>query len=173
LLELQLQEYSHLVDEAKQSSADENRTKEAAIQALGEKIILVLDSDIAKYEPDQAFLLTSMYGFTAGSCYLLEQMSHTTELLLRLRIEAGDERGLFKLLRREGRKDPGLYVQVLRFFVDKASSKLPQADNNIASEDEDDDRWDSVLEVLSLIEKEGALSPMQVCILINIYLFRD
>lgn len=123
LLELHLAEYSRLAQSVSNNTAlDDQATndddeydrsgRQAAAAALGDKIMSLLDCETARYEPSQALLLTSAHGFAAGSCYLLEQMGHTTELLIRLRIEAADERGLFKLLRREGRKDPELYIQV-------------------------------------------------------------
>jgi hypothetical protein len=104
----------------------------------------LLDNESAKYEPSHALLLTNIYHFTPGSCYLLEQMTSTTELLLRLRIQANDEKGLFKILRREGRKDPELYVQVLRYFVEKTSVKY----NVSHTEDEDDDRYICIFNVV-------------------------
>ena len=41
---------------------------------------------------------------------------------MRIALEQRDEKAIFKVLRREGRKDAGLYVQVLRYFVQQAQS---------------------------------------------------
>lgn len=100
------------------------------LKAIEVKIMGILDGHASEYDFDRALLLTHSYGFDLGSRYLLEK-SLSTDLLLRMAIESGDERGIFKILRREGGKDPELYVQVLTYFVKKS----------ITSSQSDDDRF--------------------------------
>ena len=138
LLEIYLQEYFSL----KQSGS--NTT------SIEEKIMFLLDGFNADYDSSQALLLTHAYEFETGEKFLLEKMQ-CTELLLRMNIESGDEKGIFKILRKEGRKDPDLYVRVLSYLVEQSISTT-----------DNDDKWDSIIEVLGLIEKENILSPMNI-----------
>jgi len=110
----------------------------------------ILDGFNADYDSSQALLLTHAYEFETGEKFLLEKMQ-CTELLLRMNIESGDEKGIFKILRKEGRKDPDLYVRVLSYLVEQSISTT-----------DNDDKWDSIIEVLGLIEKENILSPMNI-----------
>jgi hypothetical protein len=114
------------------------------------------------------------FQFESGELFLLEKM-HSSDLILQKYIETGNEKGIMRVLRREGRKDPELYVQVLSYFVKLSMNFSSQTrehrdsdDDDDASEhasdesDEDEERWDLICEVLALIEKERVLTPMQV-----------
>lgn len=119
------------------------------------------------------------FQFESGELFLLEKI-HSSDLILQKYIETGNEKGILRVLRREGRKDPELYVQVLSYFV-KLSMTLPRPSQSNAprdsddddddpmedvseesDDDDDDEKWDLICEVLALIEKERILTPMQV-----------
>jgi hypothetical protein len=122
----------------------------------------ILDGVHVRYDPAHALLLTSAFGFEPGERFLLEQ-AQSVDLLIRRHIEGGDEQGIFRILRREGRKDPDLYVQVLTYFVQKAGRKMNNNNHVKVSEEEDEEeRWDAVMEVLTAIEKANVLSSVQV-----------
>lgn len=122
----------------------------------------------------QALLLMHSFQFESGELFLLEKM-HSSDLILQKYIETGNEKGIMRVLRREGRKDPELYVQVLSYFV-KLSMNFstqnrihhdsdddePSDDASDGSDEDDDEKWDLICEVLALIEKERILTPMQV-----------
>ena len=112
------------------------------------------------------------FQFEVGELFLLEKM-HSSDLILQKYIETGNEKGIMRVLRREGRKDPELYIQVLSYFVKlsitqpnnvKHDSDDDDVDDNASeeSDDDDDEKWDLICEVLALIEKERILTPMQV-----------
>ncbi len=50
-------------------------------------------------------------------------------LMLRVAMEANNSRRVLQLLRREGRQDPELYVQALRYFVQRTLRSLAMASN--------------------------------------------
>lgn len=118
------------------------------------------------------------FQFESGELFLLEKM-HSSDLILQKYIETGNEKGIMRVLRREGRKDPELYVQVLSYFVklsmnhpksSQGQSSVHRADSDdddpsdeaSESDEDDDEKWDLICEVLALIEKERILTPMQV-----------
>eukprot|EP00605_Chrysophyceae_sp_TOSAG23-4_P001966 GSChrysophyteH1.ASY1.ANO1.2177.1 assembled CDS len=159
LLELHLQDYKNARDHLNELLPTKKKSEISAAKkvekALEKKILILLDGHLTDtYEPSQALLLVHTYGCEAASRFLLDRMQ-STELLMQQHMEIGDERGIFKVLRREGRKDTELYVQVLSYFVRQAMEE-PGAD------EDEDERWDAVSEVLRLIETEGVLSPMQI-----------
>ena len=67
----------------------------------------------------------------------------------------GDDKNVFKLLKREGRKDKALCVQVLQYFgrlcTDENFKKSKKVDDN--NEEEDSDRGSDGEDVLSEEEK--------------------
>jgi hypothetical protein len=102
-------------------------------------------------------------------------------------MEIGDNKGLFRLLRKEGRRKSEIAPIILTHFVKSAgTSALKSAPSSPVrkplrgkdSDDEDDDdevdeeedadsldgegKWDDVLEALSIIERDASLSPMEV-----------
>ena len=79
--------------------------------------------------------LSQIYGFKQGELLLLDRMQ-SVDLLLRRYIEIGDDRAILKLLRREGRKSPDLYVQVLSYFV---RSVPPKGQRSAGAYDDEDD----------------------------------
>jgi hypothetical protein len=160
LLELYLEEYAGLKKQVVTLEQDSKNNKTAlstarkAEKAMEKKVLSFMDGHLTDtYDPSQALLLVHSAGCEAASRFLLDRLQ-STELLMRKHIKSGDEKGIFKVLRREGRKDPELYVQVLTHFVRQAMEEHDDED--------EDERWDSVREVLRLIEAEDALSPMQI-----------
>jgi hypothetical protein len=115
------------------------------------------------------------FQFESGELFLLEKM-HSSDLILQKYIETGNEKGIMRVLRREGRKDPELYVQVLTYFVKLSMSAAlhdtgdhgDNDDDSDDSDDSDDEKWDLICEVLSLIEKERILTPMQVVPILSV-----
>ena len=67
----------------------------------------------------------------------------------------GDDKNVFKLLKREGRKDKALCVQVLQYFgrlcTDENFKKSKKVDDN--NEEEDSDRGSDGEDILSEEEK--------------------
>jgi vacuolar protein sorting-associated protein 11 len=183
LLEVYLVELRHHREELDQLNTTKQPKNTAfveissTIKHLEDKILLVLDGAIAStvdYDLSQALLLMHSFQFESGELFLLEKM-HSSDLILQKYIETGNEKGIMRVLRREGRKDPELYVQVLSYFV-KLSMNHPSqshhvhrdsddedlSDDSDDSDDNDDEKWDLICEVLALIEKERILTPMQV-----------
>lgn len=66
----------------------------------------------------------------------MEQLQ-SVDLLLRRHIEAKDDRGLCRILRREGRKDPMLYQQVLGYFVQNSGPREPGEPPRTEEEEEE------------------------------------
>jgi hypothetical protein len=153
LLEIYLQEYFSLKQTS--TSSTSSSSSGSSTSTIEDKVMFLLDGFNAEYDASQALLLTHAYEFESGEKFLLEKMQ-CTELLLRMNIESGDEKGIFKILRKEGRKDPDLYVRVLSYLVEQS---MFGSSNNI---DDEMDKWDSIIEVLGLIEKENILSPMNI-----------
>ena len=160
LLELYLEEY-RLSNEnvsallaAKAPKAEQSAARKAAL-LLEKKVLGVLDGHLTDaYDVSHAMLLVHAADCEAAERFLLDKVN-SSELLLRKHIERGDAKGILKVLRREGRKDPELYVQVLSHFVQQALAE-PE------DEDAEEERWDDLNEALRLVEQEEALSPMQV-----------
>ena len=160
-------------------------TLKASLTALEERIMSILDGIHVQYDHSHVLLLCHAYEFPIGEQFLLEQ-TQSVELLARMHIEASNDRGLYRILRREGRKDPELYVQVLTYFVNKTIIHSPldvgggsagaggdisrqssddsrqQDVDDDEDEDDDDERWSNVIEILTLIESENILSVSQV-----------
>jgi len=160
LLELYLEEYrlssDHVAEllAARAPKADQSTARKSN-SLLEKKVLGVLDGHLTDtYDVSHAMLLVHAAGCEAAERFLLDKVN-SSELLLRKHIERGDAKGILKVLRREGRKDPELYVQVLSHFVQQALAE---------PEDEDaaEERWDDLNEALRLVEAEEALSPMQV-----------
>jgi hypothetical protein len=160
LLEMCLQDYQAAFERsAALQSAKAPRAEQAAARnevTLQEKKVRdILDGQWTDtYDSSQALLLAHAANCEPAVRFLLDK-ANSSELLLSKYIESGDEKGIIKILRREGRKDPELYVQVLTHFLQLALAKPKD-------EVEAEERWDLVNETLRLVETEGALSPMQV-----------
>jgi hypothetical protein len=92
---------------------------EASLQSTEGQIMALFDGAHAQYDAAHALLLCHSFGFERGQRYLLERQQ-CTELLMRLLIEGNDVKEVFKVLRREGSKDPDLYIQVLTYFVEQS-----------------------------------------------------
>lgn len=153
------------VDPSKQPKNSNFVEVSRKIKTLEDKILLILDGAIAStadYDLSQALLLMHSFQFESGELFLLEKM-HSSDLILQKYIESGNEKGIMRVLRREGRKDPELYLQVLTYFVELSMNSHGVSEEDVREDsDDDDEKWDLICEVLSLIEKERILTPMQV-----------
>lgn len=166
LLELYLRDYSAVKQEAVREGNSREHDQYEALQTLEKKIMSILDGFDVQYDEAQALLLTHAAGYAEGEVFLLEKML-SVDLLMRTFMESKDEKGIFRVLRREGRKDPELYVQVLNYFVQQAlpvQRGTASDDSSVTADDDaaEEERWDAVTEVLSLIDAEAALYPQQV-----------
>ena len=160
LLEIYLNEYQAVRERslalvaAKAPRANQASARNE-VTLLEKKVRDILDGQWTDtYDCSQALLLAHAANCEPAVRFLLDK-ANSSELLLSKYIESGDEKGILKVLRREGRKDPELYVQVLTHFLQIAMDKP-------ADDMEEEERWDSVKETLRLVETEAALSLMQV-----------
>lgn len=145
LLELYLDEYNSLKDQ----NNNEYRSFDEKIMSLLDIICSGLEYDVS-----QALLLTRQFQYSIGEKFLLEKQQ-STELLLRMYTESNDDNSIFKILRKEDRKDPEFYIQILTYFVKKVDTGNSDMD--------DDEKWEHVVKVLEIIiEKDTALAPMQI-----------
>lgn len=226
------------------NTSNANLTKQVEIERLEHTlhstdtlIMSLLDGAHTSYDPAHALLLCHTFHYERGQRYLLEKQS-STDLLMRILIQNNDVKEVFKVLRREGNKNPEMYVQVLTYFVQQSivpeggsvsgktgvssryrrsgsgsdSDRGSDSEVETESEDSDDDeeryaaccvllcvctvheqnvhtrvrlyikchsalqvppphscgtshglfRWNSIMDVMDLIEKEAVLSPLQV-----------
>jgi vacuolar protein sorting-associated protein 11 len=180
LLELYLSEYqtsrNALMELTRTMSSSNGAVIELSskLKGIEERVMAILDgasSANSDYDLSSALLLMHAFGFEPGEMFIYEKMQ-STDLILRKCIETGNERGIMRVLKREGRKDSELFIQVLTYFIrltmsnNRASGDRPGGDEEPdGGEDEDEDedeRWDLISEVLTLVEKEGVLTPMQI-----------
>ncbi|CAM9335366.1 unnamed protein product [Discosporangium mesarthrocarpum] len=177
LLELLLREWSQAGEGAGGERAEvEQKQREGEVLAL-------LDNPRAAYDVDHALVLVQLMNFKPGQLYLYEKL-HMTDLVLEHYVEAGDTRNMVRMCRKEGRKNPDLWEQVLGYLVDRSARSSSGTDGPVGStkngvgggagrrgEGEDEGlssdeggegAWDDILELLALIEREQALLPLQV-----------
>ena len=168
LMELYLQKYSSLSEQFRQLFLDIHATRtdkfavEAQIQAQETHVMSILDGAHTQYDPAHALLLCYSFKFERGQRFLLERQQ-SSELLMRMLIQSNDVKEVFKVLRREGSKNPELYVQVLTYFVqqsveadsnqrsakearrkdkklsDVSAGNAEESDRDVEEEDDDDD----------------------------------
>lgn len=127
LMELYLHKRSTLADQLNALKRDGDSNSSAAVQSELENslqatetaVMGLLDGAHTQYDPAHALLLCHSFSFERGQRYLLERQQ-STELLMRMLIDRHDVKEVFKVLRREGSKDPQLYVQVLTYFVQQS-----------------------------------------------------
>ena len=162
LLELYLGKFREklkVVEQLHEDKGDKAVIKAAKkeLHECEKRVLATLDgSHTDRYDRSNAMLLAHSFDCEAATRFLLDRTGQqNTDLLMRKYMESGDEKGIFKVLRREGKKDPQLYARVLGHFVQHA---IPEPED----EEEEEERYDAVAEVLSLVEAEGTLSPMQV-----------
>jgi hypothetical protein len=103
----------------KATTAAAIKEAEMALQTLETQIMALLDGAHAQYDPAHALLLCHSTGFERGQRFLLERQQ-CTDLLMRMLMEGHETKEVFKVLRREGTKDPNLYIQVLMYFVQQS-----------------------------------------------------
>mmetsp|Transcript_11655 Transcript_11655/g.17666 ORF Transcript_11655/g.17666 Transcript_11655/m.17666 type:complete len:1045 (+) Transcript_11655:67-3201(+) len=133
------------------------------LKSLEDRITAILDgasSANSDFDASSVLLMMHAFGYEGGEMFLLDKMM-STDLILRKYIETGNERGIMRVLRREGKKDPELFVQVLGYFV-RLSMQTSGAENVDDDSEEEDERWDLISEVLTLVEREQVLTPMQI-----------
>lgn len=123
---------------------------ESALQAVETQVMGLMDGAHVQYDPAHALLLCHSFNFDRGLRFLLERQQ-SIELLMRMLLEGNDVKEIFKVLRREGPKDPELYIKVLTHFVVESidvaeevegvkSAKLRrQSSGSIASDDSEGD----------------------------------
>lgn len=121
-----------------------------------EKTVMgVLDgSHTETYDTSQALLLAHDNDCEAAQRFILEKFEAVDTLLMK-HIEAEDERGILRLLRREGKKDTDLYFQVLNYFVQRTMAEPEDSD-------EEEGRWDAVSQVLGLVKQDTRIPHMQI-----------
>jgi hypothetical protein len=102
-------------------------------------IMNILDGPNVTYDPANALLLCSIFHFEKGERYLLERQQSVDLLIMKL-MEQEDSKEVFKLLRKEGTKEPELFVQVLTHLVHKTMqsfSSLSSENNKRATKKAD------------------------------------
>lgn len=126
LMELYLHKHSKLSEQLQalrhnsHGSGGGSRSElESSLQTTETQVMGLLDGAHTQYDPAHALLLCHSFAFERGQRYLLERQQ-STELLMRMLIDKDDVKEVFKVLRREGSKDPQLYVQVLTYFVQQS-----------------------------------------------------
>jgi hypothetical protein len=121
------------------------------LKVIEQTIMGYLDGPTVQYDSGHVLLLCHLFGFEKGEKYLLEKQNHV-DLLMQRMTEVDDVKEILKLLRKEGTKEPELYVQVLTYFVQRTSndssrerkSRLSIAEANGTNPDSDDDDVQSV-----------------------------
>jgi uncharacterized membrane protein YgcG len=129
-------------------STEELRT---LVNSLQIKIMNILDGTVpSQYDASQALLLSYSFDFKAGINYLLEKSQSVDLVLARMR-EAKDHRGIMRILRREGQRNPELFLDQLRLYVldsikapvvaagDGTFGRLRRGADDSDDEEEDDD----------------------------------
>ena len=124
LMEMYLVRYSErtlqlqALQDGDTARADLSEVEDA--QQVTENLVMgLLDGAHVQYDPAHALLLCHSFAFERGLRFLLEKQQ-STELLMRMLIQGNDVKEVFKVLRREGTKDPELYIQVLTYFVQQS-----------------------------------------------------
>ena len=156
LLELYLSDYKSLSDDRSGSSSE--------LTVVSNKIMTILDSHSDIFDRAQALLLTEIFGFEIGTIFLLD-IENSQQLLLRMYLSTKDNKNIFKLLKKNGRKEPEMLLQTLDYFVQESI----RPDNGGKGDDSDDElRWDDIITTLELIESlsdstvASITSPMQI-----------
>ncbi|CAN0275685.1 unnamed protein product [Ascophyllum nodosum] len=145
------------------------------------EVMALLDNPRAGFDVDHALVLVQMLNFKPGQLYLYEKL-YMTDLVLEHYVDTGDTRNMMRVCRKEGKKNPDVWVRVLSHLVNHASSgdtnqPSPEGKGNEAPRGQEDDgdmsseeeeagggegRWDDVRELLSLIERDQVLPPLRV-----------
>lgn len=172
LMELYLVKYSSISDQIYDNNMRGEPLNElqTALKIAEGNVMSVLDGATVQYDPAHALMLTYQFNFEKGQRFLLEKQ-HAIDLLLHMLMENGDNLEIFKILRREGSKDPELYVRVLTHFVQRSIRGEESNTNKIDDDGDSDDeyaRWDPVIEVMDMLEKEAVLSPAQVLSILSL-----
>lgn len=157
LVELYLREYDEYRKDIAAQKLGANSSAQLSLnskmKALSTKVMSILDNSHINYNAPQLLLITQSFKFYSGEIYLLEKL-HYNDLILQKYIEVGDEKGILRILKREGKKDPELYIQVLHYVISLTGDATP--------DDVDDEAWDQIKEILELMYHEGLLMPLQI-----------
>mmetsp|Transcript_12125 Transcript_12125/g.15869 ORF Transcript_12125/g.15869 Transcript_12125/m.15869 type:complete len:945 (+) Transcript_12125:71-2905(+) len=161
LLELLLGEWSKTADKAKtdlDALAQQKQREEEILSLLGNPRI--------DYDKNHALLLVQMVNFKPGQLKLYENLG-MTEMSLAVYTESNDTRAMLRLCRREGKKNPGLWLKVLFYMVETTFkiSKKKEIDDIV----NDMELWNDIKELLSLIERDQILEPIEVLQVLSKY----
>jgi hypothetical protein len=127
VLELYMQKYQQAKVEIAEFDAKEPASPEKtsllqemnySVKVCEQTIMGYIDGANVQYDPSHVLLLCHMFQFEKGEKYLLEKQNYV-ELLMAKMIALDDTKEIIKLLRKEGSKEPELYVQVLSYFVQR------------------------------------------------------
>lgn len=130
LLELYMQQYHKLKSNSSISdSLSVPSLSNLTLDAVENKIMNILDAPQVSYDAAHVLLLCHIFGFERGSRFLLEKQNFIELVLLQM-MAGRRSRDMFKLLRKEGTKDPELFVQVLKFLVQQTMSTPSQTVKN-------------------------------------------
>ncbi len=161
VLELYMQKYQQAKVEIADFDAKEPASPEKtsllqemnySVKVCEQTIMGYIDGANVQYDASHVLLLCHMFGFEKGEKYLLEKQNYV-ELLMSKMIALDDTKEIMKLLRKEGSKEPELYVQVLTYFVQrtlqssikerKSRKSLMSPGRNSTGQDSDNDPSDS------------------------------
>ncbi|XKL60972.1 hypothetical protein PGB90_008029 [Kerria lacca] len=109
-----------------------------------QQVLNTLQSSEINYDKNQALILCSMRNFKSGILYLLEE-NKMYKQILRYLLSCGNYQDVLCCCRRFGYQEPSLWIKTL--WSAASDSFFPS---------------DSLCEVLTVIEKENLLSPLQV-----------
>eukprot|EP00164_Ancoracysta_twista_P003478 GFYU01004640.1.p1 GENE.GFYU01004640.1~~GFYU01004640.1.p1 ORF type:complete len:938 (-),score=267.55 GFYU01004640.1:157-2970(-) len=123
--------------------------KETKVRDRRDKALALLRNEHSNYDPDHALLLCQLHEFKPGLLCLYQKLK-LYQHILELHMESRDPDAVLKICKRDGDKDPNLWVQALTYFV-----KL-------------DGDWErEIRDILSSIERENLLSPLLVIQLLS------
>lgn len=144
VLELYMQKYQQAKQQIAEFDAKEPSSPEKtsllqemnySVKVCEQTIMGYIDGANVQYDPSHVLLLCHMFSFEKGEKYLLEKQNYV-ELLMNKMIVLDDTKEIMKLLRKEGSKEPELYVQVLTYFVQRtlqSSSKERKSRKSLMS----------------------------------------
>jgi hypothetical protein len=133
LLELYMSQYHKLRSKAGRLPDAPSITalSGVTVEALETKIMLILDAPNVSYDAAHVLLLCHIFGFEKGARYLLEKQNYIELVLLQM-MAGRRSQEMYKLLRKEGTKDPELFAQVLKFFVQQTMTTAASSSSSSA-----------------------------------------
>ncbi|CAM9660205.1 unnamed protein product [Pylaiella littoralis] len=138
LLELLLREWAR-AESTRSGGGGGSGSGGSAVKKQREgEVMALLDNPRAGYDADHALVLVQMLNFRPGQLYLYEKL-YMTDLVLEHYVDTGDTRNMVRVCRKEGNNNPDLWVQVLGYLVNSASSVDPQQSSPDGDGDGDGD----------------------------------